>query len=107
MSHSLYISATIEGEDFFYEETHEWRHMNDPRAIDWFNNALIDLNQVAAKAASKGTGSLKATLVQQWDNEDPVVVEYDNFSYKDMVTVQKEFLRKYKEIVEISEKRNK
>lgn len=107
MAHSLYISATVEGDQFFYEETHQWKYMNDQRAIQWFTDALIDLNQVAAKAASKGVGSLKATLVQQWDNEEPLVVVYDKFSYADMVKVQKEFLKKYQEIVDISEKRNK
>lgn len=107
MAHSLYISATAEGDQFFYEQTHEWKHINDQRAIDWFNSALTDLAQVAQKAAGKGVGTLKATFVQQWDQEDPLVLEFDKFSFADMNKVHREFIKRYQEIVEISEKRGK
>jgi frataxin-like iron-binding protein CyaY len=54
MSKKLYISATVEGDQFFYEQSHEWKYINDTRMVEWFNHALTDLSQVAQNEEVRG-----------------------------------------------------
>jgi hypothetical protein len=102
----LKISSKVEGPEFYYFESHEWKYM-DEWGVAWFTDALNELSGAAEKAAKDGKGGLTATLTQQW-NDAPVQTQVIyNLSYKDMVKVQKLFVQKYAEIVKISEGKNK
>ena len=102
----LKISSKVEGPEFFYAESHEWHNLSDV-AVVWFEEALADLGELAQKLGSKGTGSLTATLTQQWGDADEDVLVIPDFSYADVAKVQRAFLGKYEQIVKIAEQRGK
>ena len=61
------------------------------------------MGELAQKLGSKGTGSLTATLTQQWGDADEDVLVIPDFSYADVAKMQRAFLGKYDEIVKIAE----
>ena len=102
----LKISSRVEGPEFYYAEAHEWRNLSDV-AVKWFEDALADLGELAQKLGSKGTGSLTATLTQQWGEADEDVLVIPDFSYADVAKMQRAFLGTYEQIVKIAEPRGK